>query len=157
MQQQLQKIYPAPPLLDPALRAAASPCPTPASLPLPSTIRNREACRMLDLGLCTASASVCTCSRHPWRLLLASTCLSTGGEPAERWSRPYSLWLHLNAASLPNQPIRLLAFRVLTGGEPAECWTLAFDHCIPGYTSRNRLPRAVVYNEQRVGVGSASL
>ena len=38
----------------------------------------------------------------------------------------------------------------LAGGEPAECWTLAYDHCIPGYTSRNRLPRAVVYNEQRV-------
>lgn len=37
-----------------------------------------------------------------------------------------------------------------SGGEPAECWTLAYDHCIPGYTSRNRLPRAVVYNEQRV-------
>ncbi|PRW20375.1 40S ribosomal S7 isoform A [Chlorella sorokiniana] len=36
------------------------------------------------------------------------------------------------------------------GGEPAECWTLLYDHCIPGYTSRNRLPRAVVYNEQRV-------
>ncbi|KAL4458163.1 hypothetical protein ABPG75_013028 [Micractinium tetrahymenae] len=34
--------------------------------------------------------------------------------------------------------------------DPLECWDLAYDHCIPGYTSRNWVPKAVVYNEQRV-------
>lgn len=39
----------------------------------------------------------------------------------------------------------------------AECWTLAYDHCIPGHTSTNGVPRPVVYNEARVratGAGS---
>lgn len=33
--------------------------------------------------------------------------------------------------------------------DPLECWDLAYDHCIPGYTSRNWVPKAVVYNEQK--------
>lgn len=33
---------------------------------------------------------------------------------------------------------------------PATCWTLAYDACIPGYTSRNDLPQAVTLNEPRV-------
>ena len=37
-----------------------------------------------------------------------------------------------------------------TAGAPASCWRLLYDHCIPGYTSRNGLPRPVAYNEARV-------
>lgn len=33
--------------------------------------------------------------------------------------------------------------------DPLECWDLTYDHCIPGYTSRNWVPKAVVYNEQK--------
>lgn len=34
-----------------------------------------------------------------------------------------------------------------TGEDPLECWTLLFDHCISGYTSRNRVPRSILQNE----------
>lgn len=33
---------------------------------------------------------------------------------------------------------------------PATCWVLAYDSCIPGYTSANALPEAVTLNEPRV-------
>lgn len=34
-----------------------------------------------------------------------------------------------------------------TGEDPLECWILLFDHCIPGYTSRNRVPRGILRAE----------
>jgi hypothetical protein len=39
--------------------------------------------------------------------------------------------------------------------DPLECWDFVYDHCIPGFTNRNKIPKAIIYNEQSVsGFGS---
>lgn len=35
--------------------------------------------------------------------------------------------------------------------DPLECWDLVYDHCIPGFTNRNAIPKDILYHEQQVG------
>lgn len=52
----------------------------------------------------------------------------------------------------PDAPVPLGAMQQ----DPLECWHLVYDHCIPGYTSRNWMPKDISYNEKRVSTGGGA-
>ena len=41
--------------------------------------------------------------------------------------------------------------------DPLECWDFVYDHCIPGFTNRNKIPKAIIYNEQSVRSGGPGM
>ena len=40
--------------------------------------------------------------------------------------------------------------------DPMQCWQLLYDHCIPGYTNRDRIPKRILYAEEKVSLPSPS-
>ncbi|KAL4419397.1 hypothetical protein ABPG77_003371 [Micractinium sp. CCAP 211/92] len=76
--------------------------------------------------------------------------------PADLWTE--QLFLRGDEAPVPEGARRpgagsaRTACRTFMGDseDPVSCWVLVYDHCIPGYTNRNDIPRPILEHEQQV-------